>query len=147
MTSATVSFPPVSNIAKFFTPQRSAKNSVCPGKPKSDLVHPRLMDRTGHNGINLTAERESGAFSSARAAWAVSWVGWPSKQLAFPITNIPRIGKSAKPARSDNLGTDARGIAKCNANAYRRSRPRPYRAICSIGTSTFGANKKRKRAA
>ena len=27
-------FPPVKHIAKFFTPQRSAKNSVCPGNLK-----------------------------------------------------------------------------------------------------------------
>src|SRR5437867_971013 len=34
VTSATVIFPPVRHIAKLLTPQRSAKNSVCPGNLK-----------------------------------------------------------------------------------------------------------------
>src|SRR5207247_3621768 len=34
VTSPTVIFPPVRHIAKFLTPQRAAKNSVCPGNLK-----------------------------------------------------------------------------------------------------------------
>ena len=57
VTSATVIFPPVRSMAKFSTPKRVAKNSVCPAKLEADLVHARLMDRAGDDGVDRSASR------------------------------------------------------------------------------------------
>src|SRR4029077_16698142 len=82
VTSATVSFPPVKHIAKFFTPQRSEKNSVCPGnlKPISYIralwTGPVTMASNSPRRASVTASS-----SAAAAARAVSGVGSPGLQF------------------------------------------------------------------
>src|SRR5438067_7020379 len=84
VTSATVSFPPVKRMAKFLTPQRSAKNSVCPGNlnPTSYIralwIGPVTIASSSPRRTRVTASS-----SAAAAARAVSCVGWPNEHLGY----------------------------------------------------------------
>src|SRR5207237_486864 len=81
VTSATVIFPPVKHIAKFFTAQRSAKNSVWPGnlKPASYIralwIGPVTTACSSPRRARVTASS-----SAAAAARAVSIDGSPGLQ-------------------------------------------------------------------
>ena len=107
VTSATVSFPPVRSMAKFFTPQRVGKKFGLAGKLEADLVHARLVDRAGHDRVDFAAAGERDASSKApRAARAVSAVGWPNdNRHVLPMTSIfggfgQLPGSRARPERS-----------------------------------------------
>jgi len=112
VTSATVIFPPVKHIAKFLTPQRSAKNSVCPGS---------FMNRPCYDCIELAAPGEcDGFFECSRGGTRSFRRGMPGCAVRI-FTNGFVLGGFRDSTRFqcsiDNLRSDSGAIAQRNANA------------------------------
>ena len=122
VTSATVSPAPVRSMAKFSTPQRAAKNSVWPGNANPIFVHARLVNRPGHDRIDLAARAQVATASSSApwAARALAGVGWPNEcPSASPETAIIRLGQFARASAARTIsGPMPAGIAQRDADAW-----------------------------
>src|SRR4029077_8861809 len=122
-----------------------------PRKPESDFIHSGLMNRPGHDGLELATadecdrllERGRGGPRSFRCRYAGPTIWLPAQDHVFSrIGNAPRFQSEL-----DNLRSDPGAIAKCDANArLRRARAhaRDRNRICSPGTNRIGPTKKMK---
>ena len=91
------SFPPVSNMAKFSTPQRRGKKFGLPRKLEPDFVHARLVDRPGHHGLDLAGNAPARFFEGLQRrlrGLRCSGVGLPNEQSTdSPITRYSAFGR------------------------------------------------------
>src|SRR4029453_5094454 len=120
-----------------------------PREPESDFIHSGLMNRPGHDGLELAAagecdrllERSRGGARSfwCRYAGFTTWL--PAEEHVFSrIRNAPRFQSELH-----NLRSDPGAITKCDANArLRRAHTRDRNRICSLGTIRIGPTKKMK---
>ena len=116
-------FPPVKHIAKFFTPQRSAKIPFARRNLKPAVGHPGLVNRTRYDGIEFAAARQRyGFFKCRRCGAAVSTVGSPNEQSGyFPMmlySAADRADVLTSSASSNNLPVRCRRSRRaCDADA------------------------------
>ena len=121
-----------------------------PRESESDFIHSGLVNRPGHDGLELAAagecdrllERSCGGARSFRCRFAGLTIWLPAEDDVFS-----RIGNASRfQSELDNLRSDPGAIAKCDANALRRSRAhaRDRNRICSLGTNRIGSTKKMK---
>ena len=120
-----------------------------PREPESDFVHPGLVNRPGHDGLELAAtgecdrllERSRGGARSFRCRFAGLTTWLSAEDHVFS-----RIGNASRfQSELDNLRSDPGAIAKCDANArLRRAHARDRNRICSLGTNRIGTTKKMK---
>src|SRR4029077_4981229 len=122
-----------------------------PREPEANFIHSGLVDRPGHDGLELAAagechsffERSCGGARSFRCWFAGLTIWVPAEDHVFS-----RIGNASRfQSELDNLRSDPGAIAKCDANArLRRARAhaRDRNRICSLGTNRIGPTKKMK---